>query len=216
MVLAHKKEFHSTATGLSASNILNKIKIEEDSQLLDIKSDFFPNENGEFLCEKCDRAFTNKDLFVKHMSCHAEEKPFECLECGKKFAKALLLRDHRKRHFEKGSYECNFCPKTFFTPIKLREHVRVHTGETPLSCNICGKGFKRHSNLSEHKRIHDKNRPVKPPKELFCHCGKMFTTKRELDWHTEEVHERVPKKCGKAEIICTVIDKTTVRLAEIK
>ena len=51
--------------------------------------------------------------------------------------------------------------------------------------------------MSEHKRIHDANRPVKPPKELFCHCGKMFTTKRELDWHTEEVHERVPKKCGK-------------------
>ena len=139
----------------------------------------------------------NHIFIEKLQSCHEEEKPFECLECGKKFAKAILLRDHRKRHFEKGGYECSYCPKTFFTPIKLREHVRVHTGETPLSCNVCGKGFKRHSNLSEHKRIHDANRPVKPPKELFCHCGKMFTTKRELDWHTEEVHERVPKKCGK-------------------
>ena len=66
-VLAHKKEIH-TNPGLAASNILNKIKIEEDSQLLDIKSDsIFPNEKGEFICEKCDRAFTNKELFVKHM-----------------------------------------------------------------------------------------------------------------------------------------------------
>ena len=66
-VLAHKKEIH-TNPGLAASNILNKIKIEEDSQLLDIKSDsIFPNEQGEFVCEKCDRAFTNKELFVKHM-----------------------------------------------------------------------------------------------------------------------------------------------------
>ena len=150
----------------------------------------------------------NHIFIEKLQSCHEEEKPFECLECGKKFAKAILLRDHRKRHFEKGGYECSYCPKTFFTPIKLREHVRVHTGETPLSCNICGKGFKRHSNLSEHKRIHDANRPVKPPKELFCHCGKMFTTKRELDWHTEEVHERVPKKCGKLTICFCFYEKS--------
>ncbi len=191
MVQAHRREFHS-----SSSNFLTKIKIEEDSLLdsPDVK-DIFPNDKGEFVCEKCDRAFTDKDLFLKHMTCHDEIKPYECLECGKKFAKAIHLRDHRKRHFEQGNYECQFCPKKFHTPIKLREHIRVHTGEAPLICNICGKGFKRHSNLSEHKRIHDENRPVKPPKELYCHCGQMFKTKRELDWHNEEVHERVPKKC---------------------
>ena len=190
MVLAHKKEFHSINNQL-------KIKMEasdENSLLMDIK-DVFPNENGDYVCTKCDRAFKDKELMIKHMSCHDEAKPFECLECGKKFSKAVFLRDHRKRHFEKGDYECSLCHKRFHTPCKLREHVRVHTGEAPLICKVCGKGFKRHSNLSEHKRIHDENRPVKPAKELFCHCGQMFKTKRELDWHVEEVHERVPKKC---------------------
>ena len=132
---------------------------------------------------------------MKHMSCHIEEKPHECLTCGKKFFKANQLREHKKRHFEEGNFQCNFCNKKFFTPNKLKEHIRIHTGEAPLKCNVCGKGFKRHSNLSEHKKIHEPNREVKPAKELFCHCGKVFKTQRDLDWHREGEHEKVPKKC---------------------
>ena len=49
--------------------------------------------------------------------------------------------------------------------------------------------------MSEHKRIHDENPPVKPPKELYCNCGLVFQTQRALDWHVEEIHERVPKQC---------------------
>ena len=56
--------------------------------------------------------------------------------------------------------------------------------------------FLSHSNLSEHKRIHMENRPEKPVKELFCHCGKVFRTQRDLDWHKEGEHEKKPKKCN--------------------
>ena len=183
MQLLHKRKFHAIVSKIKQENVTTSVK------------DAIPNENGEFVCDKCDRAFKHKDLFLKHMLCHDEEKPFECLECGKKFAKASLLRDHRRRHFEVGAYECGYCQKRFYTPNKLREHVRVHTGEAPLACNICGKTFKRHSNLSEHKRIHMENRPVKPQKELFCHCGKVFHTQRDLDWHKEGEHDKQPKKC---------------------
>ena len=41
--------------------------------------------------------------------------------------------------------------------------------------------------MSEHKRIHMENRPEKPVKELFCHCGKVFRTQRDLDWHKEVI-----------------------------
>lgn len=177
--ISHRKKEHPS---------LVKIKIEETETLV-------PNVKGEFTCEICDRAFKEKDLLIKHQSCHAEEKPFECLECGKKFSKPTLLRDHRRRHFEVGAFSCTFCQKRFYTPSKLREHERIHTGEAPLSCNICGKTFRRHSNLSEHKRIHLEVRPEKPTKELFCHCGKVFPTQRDLDWHKEGEHDNIPKKC---------------------
>jgi len=157
--------------------------------------EILPNENGEFVCDRCDRAFKTKDMLMKHAACHVEDKPYECLECGKKFARPGLLRDHRRRHFERGAFECTYCQKRFYTPNKLREHMRIHTGEAPLACNVCGKTFKRHSNLSEHKRIHQENRPAKPPKELFCHCGKVFRTQRDLDWHKEGEHDKEPKKC---------------------
>jgi len=167
---------------------------KDEGELLDDKI-YLPNAIGEYVCDTCDRAFVEKDLLIKHMSCHVELKPHECLQCGKKFSKANLLREHRKRHFEEGNFQCNFCQKKFFTPNKLREHIRIHTGEAPLKCGICGKGFKRHSNLSEHKKIHEPNREVKPQKELFCHCGKVFKTQRDLDWHKEGEHEKEPKKC---------------------
>jgi hypothetical protein len=184
MLLLHRRKLHSAQ---------QRVKMEPNSpvsteapvsQLLPSPSaDVLPNENGEYVCDRCDRAFKTKEMLGKHAACHEEDRPYECLECGKKFARPGLLRDHRRRHFEKGSFECSYCHKRFYTPNKLREHVRIHTGEAPLSCNVCGKTFKRHSNLSEHKRIHQENRPVKPQKELFCHCGKMFRTQRDLDWH---------------------------------
>lgn len=190
-LLAHRKKVHPTDMVKIKFDPLAEPK--QEPELEDNK--YIQNTLGEFVCDICDRAFKEKDMLVKHMSCHIELKQFECLECGKKYMKSHQLREHKKRHFEEGSFQCNSCQKRFFSPNKLREHIRIHTGETPLKCNICGKGFKRHSNLSEHKKIHDPNREVKPPKELFCHCGQVFKTQRDLDWHKEGVHEKIPKKC---------------------
>ena len=192
-------------------DLLNHRKKDHPADLLRLKYDpdgdvieepepidqkvYLPNALGEYVCDFCDRAFNEKDMLMKHLTCHYDEKPHECLECGKKFHKVNQLKEHKKRHFEEGNFQCNFCNKKFFSPNKLREHLRVHTGDAPLKCNICGKGFKRHSNLSEHKKIHDPNREVKPVKELFCHCGKIFKTQRDLDWHKEGEHDKEPKKC---------------------
>lgn len=125
---------------------------------------FGVNAVGEYTCDKCDRAFKEKDMLIKHLACHTDDNPHECIDCGKRFAKAASLKDHRKRHFAPRNFHCAHCPKSFFSAPKLIEHSRIHTGEAPLKCDVCGKGFKRHSNLSEHKKIHDPFREVKPPK----------------------------------------------------
>ena len=169
---------------------LVKLKKDPEQSIDDYLKNLLPNEMGEFSCDRCDRAFGEKSMLLKHMTCHFNAKPFECLKCGKRFAKLTLMKEHTKRHFEPKKYACLYCEKTFFVPGKLKEHMRIHTGEAPLKCDICSRGFKRHSNLSEHKRTHYPSE-VKPAKELFCPtCGEQFKTKRELDWHVEEVHER--------------------------
>ena len=119
-LLAHRRDFHNIP-----NEIITRIKTEN---IEDISNFLLPNENGDLTCRKCDRAFQDKELALKHMSCHEDEKSFECLVCGKKFARASLLRDHKKRHFSEGTNECNYCFKKFLSPNKLREHIRVHTG----------------------------------------------------------------------------------------
>ena len=52
------------------------------------------------------------------------------------------------------------------------------------------------SNLSEHRKVHEPVKVERVARELFCHCGLMFATQRELDWHVEGEHERKPKKCN--------------------
>jgi hypothetical protein len=48
--LSHRKKFHPS---------LSKIKLEPPEMSI-------PNENGEFVCDKCDRAFKDRDLLTKH------------------------------------------------------------------------------------------------------------------------------------------------------
>lgn len=48
--LAHKKKFHPSVA---------KIKLEPPELTM-------PNENGEFVCDKCDRAFKDRELLTKH------------------------------------------------------------------------------------------------------------------------------------------------------
>ena len=104
-------------------NLIYKINVDYTNFLMFPNffkyADVLPNSNGEYTCDRCDRAFKDKELLFRHAACHDEEKPFECSECGKKFAKAGLLRDHRKRHFEVGAFECGWCKKRFYTPNKV-------------------------------------------------------------------------------------------------
>lgn len=75
-------------------------------------------------CQFCEKKFTHRGDFNKHLRKHTGEQPFSCDVCHKKFAHTSNLNRHRL----------------------------VHTGELPFECEKCHKKFNRKDKLAAHKR----------------------------------------------------------------
>ena len=71
------------------------IKVEKGIE--ELGSFLVPNENGDLTCRKCDRAFQDKELAIKHMSCHEDEKSFECYAKNSKNAPNIHPKSSKNR-----------------------------------------------------------------------------------------------------------------------
>ncbi|KAM9327431.1 uncharacterized protein KZ484_018910 isoform 3-T4 [Pholidichthys leucotaenia] len=165
-----------------------------------------------FVCNICDKTFTQMIHLTKHMNIHSEQSLFPCDQCPKKFIKAANLQRHLLRHEEKKLvvHECQLCEKKFKTIGSLNKHQRVHTEQSPFLCPTCGKSFRFKHNLRSHQSLHkDKSRHECPEcgqsfKHSFtlqCHrrshrgeprykcdvCGKVYEDRRGL-WSHQRVH----------------------------
>ena len=111
-------------------------------------------QNGHnFKCLYCQKTFTRKDLFIKHMRIHTGERPFKCNECQMNFKQAQHLKEHRMKHSGDRPYGCKFCAKTFRKKGGLKDHERIHTGEKPFSCSNCDYKCTQKQNLHKHQKI---------------------------------------------------------------
>lgn len=77
-----------------------------------------------FSCEHCDKTFTHKGDFNKHLRKHTGEQPFHCPVCNRKFAHTS----------------------------NLARHLRVHSGDKPFHCERCNKSFSRKDKLLMHQK----------------------------------------------------------------
>ncbi|PRD20472.1 UNVERIFIED_CONTAM: zinc finger protein, partial [Trichonephila clavipes] len=60
-----------------------------------------------------------------------KEKPYVCEICEKGFSESGNLRRHLRIHTNEKPFVCEICNKSFLTTSALKEHLRIHTKEKP-------------------------------------------------------------------------------------
>eukprot|EP00088_Acartia_fossae_P060807 TRINITY_DN728_c0_g1_i1.p1 TRINITY_DN728_c0_g1~~TRINITY_DN728_c0_g1_i1.p1 ORF type:complete len:431 (+),score=77.90 TRINITY_DN728_c0_g1_i1:96-1388(+) len=129
-------------------------------------------------CEKCDRVFSCKSLWLEHMRRHLGEKPFKCDQCFKDFLTKGNLKEHMKIHSGERNFQCSVCTKKCIRKIDLERHMLTHTGEKPYKCEFCFMDFTTNSNLVKHVRTHTGEKPYS------CDiCHRSFTSKAGMVEH---------------------------------
>ncbi|XP_067838030.1 zinc finger protein 407 isoform X2 [Heptranchias perlo] len=119
----------------------------------------------KFVCEICDRTFTEKWALTNHKKLHMGQKPFKCtwLTCHYSFLTASAMRDHFRTHTGEKSFLCDLCGFAGGTRHALTKHRRQHTGEKPFKCDQCNFASTTQSHLTRHKRVHTGEKPYKCP-----------------------------------------------------
>lgn len=130
-------------------------------------------------CQKCNKTFTRKPLFLDHLNEHKSHINHKCNICDKTFRLVFQLNQHMKTH----QHDCSKCEETFVTLKDLQVHEETHEVAKDYQCVICGLEYAEMDELKEHLPSHcgEKLYPCK------C-CNKRFSF-FDLKKHHEKVKE---------------------------
>uniref|UniRef100_A0A8C5QM19 Zinc finger and BTB domain-containing protein 20 n=1 Tax=Leptobrachium leishanense TaxID=445787 RepID=A0A8C5QM19_9ANUR len=113
-----------------------------------------PGEKKPYECTLCNKTFTAKQNYVKHMFVHTGEKPHQCSICWRSFSLKDYLIKHMVTHTGVRAYQCSICNKRFTQKSSLNVHMRLHRGEKSYECYICKKKFSHKTLLERHVALH--------------------------------------------------------------
>lgn len=154
-----------------------------------------------FLCDHCDKCFTEHSKLVEHSQIHNRPtKKFRCEQCPKSFSEKCNLKIHtlfchKPSKPTKPTYHCKMCRREFASNKARKIHARFHNmpkikkfqqsfKSEFLNCSICGKRFNGEYQLTVHLRTHQSFR--------CSQCTSSFSTLAALDNHNISCHREKP------------------------
>ncbi|XP_055921307.1 zinc finger protein 569 [Eupeodes corollae] len=175
------------------------------------ENDFFEHimfaheKDNSFVCKKCDRVCSSKELYDNHMKLHDAVRSFHCPHCSKSYFYNQMLTNHiQTHHSNEQSHECKICNKSLANKHLLKRHMQlVHLEETEndvfvcLACGLIG--------ISEDDKMFHKDDDKCPGAEVSIECLKIayacefcelaFKSVQNLKEHRSAIHDDNVFKC---------------------
>ena len=184
----HQKSDHS---GPNVNQELENVNAESrrNRSLLD----------GVFVCEKCGRTSSSKEILLDHLASHESKtrtktlvnisKPFtsdffECDLCHTKFSLYKNFERHKRESIdddENPRHSCDTCGMMFCTGKLLKAHLK--TDHNPFECPYCKQNFTTKWALKRHQKT-----------RVSCICSdcqKEFCTQQKFSIHMNGVHSNL-------------------------
>nr|XP_020671050.1 zinc finger and BTB domain-containing protein 45 [Pogona vitticeps]XP_020671051.1 zinc finger and BTB domain-containing protein 45 [Pogona vitticeps]XP_020671052.1 zinc finger and BTB domain-containing protein 45 [Pogona vitticeps] len=106
-----------------------------------------------YQCSHCQKTFSSRKNYTKHMFIHSGEKPHQCSICWRSFSLRDYLLKHMVTHTGVRAFQCSICCKRFTQKSSLNVHMRTHRPER-FQCCICNKYFSHRTLLERHMTTH--------------------------------------------------------------
>ena len=155
--------------------------LDAESYHLDTSAaDMSASERKGYICSRfnCGKVFVGFSKYELHYI--EKHGRYPCHFCENSFTGKNNRIRHEKTHVGGKSYRCKDCMRMFSRPDSLREHQFTHTASyREQKCRICGATYKKKA-------------------QLLSHMKKCFRGMRILDYNTDSVEVRLPKR-GKKE-----------------
>ncbi|KAJ8042337.1 Zinc finger protein 91 [Holothuria leucospilota] len=95
------------------------------------------NRKEPWVCQYCDRKFTQRSSKHRHEKLHLGVKPHKCGYCDKAFTRKYILDEHERVHTGEKPYRCSVCDRSYTLKTCLRKHELHHFGGQPHDCSSC-------------------------------------------------------------------------------
>ncbi|MEE6483334.1 hypothetical protein FKM82_013517 [Ascaphus truei] len=110
-------------------------------------------QEPSYVCSHCQKTFSSRKNYTKHMFIHSGEKPHQCSICWRSFSLRDYLLKHMVTHTGVRAFQCSICCKRFTQKSSLNVHMRTHRPER-FQCCFCNKYFSHRTLLERHIATH--------------------------------------------------------------